>query len=150
MPISKEDRFKLELIDLTDDTLVAHAPTNFTNALQPPSGCIYKIVGLKIDIPIPVGGSAGTHSLTVVHELTDTFQHMYVSSAFDTTIYFQMSEGLGGTTKKPVYPNVLHVLNTLYANHDNPINFVYTNASDADQTGTRIIKVLVKKYREMI
>lgn len=149
MPAITNPNYKLKVVGISDGTTVAHAPSSITNTLQPPKGFVYEVVEIYMNIPIPAGGSSGTHRITVrnqnMHVDARTF---YLDSVFGTGIDIQTctfastSEVPSGATSQE------SAIRTLHASYDNPLDFVYKNSTDADQVGTRIINILVRKYRE--
>lgn len=149
MPYDREGNYTLELIDLSDDTTVAHAPTAITNTLQPPVGFVYEVVNIDYNAPAPVGDSAGTHKVTVEYDGTSL---ALINGNHSTTIKIYQAGFSGDVGEIPgIVDDQLRIMREwLVASYDNPIDFVYTNSTDADQTGTRVLRVWVKKYREAI
>jgi len=148
VPITSLDGVKLKVIDLSDDTQVNSGSASNTQTLIPPEGYIYEVVALKIIIPDPVGSTSGSHTLDI--HISGVDQVLYCSSTSGTSIYYKMSEGWGGTSKKPAFPYSVTFLETIVLNHDIPLTFVYINGTDANQVGTRTIKVLVKEIPERV
>ena len=152
-PITSLDGAKLKLIDLSDDTQVNSGGSTNTQILTPPSGFIYEVVSLAMNFPDPVGSTVNNHSINVTLadiSLADISQVMYASSNTGSLIYYKISEGLIGTSKKPAFPYNVTFLDSIVLNSDVVLTFVYTNNTDAHQTGTRTIKVVVREILERV
>ena len=146
----REDRYKLEIIDISDDTQV-NAAADITNQLKPPVGFIYEIVQVYISIPDPVGSAAGTHTLactsfgmggpafTGTATTGNVIRYRWWALAADS------SEAPSGATQQA---DIL--MSNIYASNSIPLDLKYTNSTDVNQTGTRTMEFLVKKYREAI
>jgi len=150
MTVTHNPFFKLKLIDLSDDTQVNSGGGINTQTLQPAAGFCYQIVKIFVDIPDPVGSAANDHRL-YVGNTTNLDNNAFFSIVSGTGTDITINEyGLGGTTEVPAniaqQQELIYFL--LYCNHDNPIEFLYINNTDVNQTGTRTIKVLVKEYKE--
>lgn len=145
--------FKLKLIDLTDDTTVTSAGGTNTQTLQPPVGKIYEIVKIWFDMPV-VGGTINTHTLkgSYVNSGATLFAFFSATSDHDQNIDTYYGEFSANGTELPSGASnqyqVSHAQFNLFCNYDNPIYFYYVNDTDANQTGTRVIKVLVKESYE--
>jgi len=142
----------LKMIDLSDDTTVASGGGSDTQTLQPPQGQIYKIIELSVDIPDPVGSSANYHRLSIGYQnFTDSNDIIFIQGNFGTDIRIY-NGGLGGDV---VYPaddnNQLPLKRTMiYASYTEPLDFVYTNNTDVNQTGTRKIEIMTAVYKDLI
>lgn len=152
MSFAHNPAYKLELIDLSDDTQVNSGGGTDTEPLQPPVGKIYEVCGLMIDIPDPVGSSANAHTLYVAFG-NETDTKAYVVSASSNTgsaITHAGRYGFIATTVAPsAIANQFAEIHGLIATNALPVLFKYTNSTDANQTGTRMIKVLVRVYNEL-
>lgn len=149
--MDRENMFKIIQIDLSDDTLVTHAPTSTTATLQPPKGFVYQVLNIYCLIPIPAGGTAGTHRLTQRYQNQHTASFLgYLDSVFGTTIVI-IGYSMNATTEVPSGSrNQEEFIRFLKCTHDQPIDFIYKNSTDADQVGTRTLVITVMKYREAI
>jgi len=152
IPVMPLDGYSFELIDLSDDTTVTHAPTTIVNTLQPPAGYIYEVVALYYRANHPVGDTAGTHKLKIIGQNSSFDYYASITSNFDVDITITGGYLFGGTSKLPVTAayqwDVMH--HCLFASYDQPLDFRYTNSLDVDQTGTRTLEVWVKKTAELI
>jgi len=150
-----EDNYKLVEIDLSDDTQVNSGGASNTQTLQPDAGYVYEIINMNISIPDAVGSTAGTHVLQIYWKAAyETGDLIAVMSA---TTGNAISAGYGGTITGDNYEDpgnareqFLMLRNTTICSNTYPISFTYTNNLDANQTGTRTIKILAKQRREAL
>ena len=153
MGMERGSRFRLELIDASDDTSVG-AGTNITNTITPPVGKIYQVIDWDVHIPIPGGGGSGSHELHVrtMNGGSTSQNKLYVKTAFGAELsiggYFEM---VGATTESPsgTAPQNLILTGEVWCDHTNPLKFYYKNDADVAQAGTRRMKILVKEYNEL-
>ena len=144
--------FKLKTVDISDDTQV-NAGANRTDNLTPPAGEIYQVVDMMIQAAAPAGDTAGTHQFEIRTMETNNaiYTKLFCRGNHSTTIrlgtYFVM---VGDSSEIPSADREqLQVMQgMLWANNDNPIKVYYQNDTDANQTGTRTMKFLVKAYKE--
>lgn len=154
MAFNHNHRFKLKLIDLSDNTTVAHAPTSNTQTLQPASGKIYEIIKIFIYIPDPAGSAAGTHEL-IMHHTTDgssVYGTFLLRATTGNSLGTYYSAFTADSAEAPgeaiTQGQILNGFGDILCSYTYPIYFKYTNSTDVDQSGTRVIKVLVKEYNE--
>lgn len=143
--------FKLKLIDLSDDTQVNSGGGTNTQTLQPPNGKIYQVIDIYMHIPDPVGSSANAHTMDVSFQNCYLNENLaYISANTGTAMYISNS-GFVGTSEQPsnAREQYLFAHHSLFCSYDQPINFLYTNNTDANQTGTRRLEIFVKEYNEM-
>jgi hypothetical protein len=154
MSIAFEPYFKLKLIDLSDNTTVASGGGTNTQTLQADVGFIYEIVKFWINIPDAVGSTANTHTLDVYFDASFTGQSRFlrmVSTSGNAILTLNQifsadsSEIPSGSDEQF---DLLNGIAKTYVNNTNTLKFLYTNGLDANQTGTRTIKILVKEYKE--
>jgi len=144
--------FTVELIDLSDNTQVASAGGTNTQSLQPTAGFIYMVENINMNIPAPAGASANDHTMDIGYQGSDDDGLLRITSNFNATM--QMARyAISGTT---VLPSNATVQGTVLSSHrwvcsnDLPIDFLYTNDTDANQTGTRTLIIAVRKYQELV
>jgi hypothetical protein len=153
MPIAFNPHFKLKVIDLTDDTTVGPAGSN-TQTLTPPAGKIYSIKYIYYNAPDPAGSGAGTHELAIERILvTSERRNALVKATTGNTINIGTNSlWAGDSAEYPSNANQQHDLmyrGDLICSNDYPIKFVYNNDTDVNQTGTRVLEILVKEYDEV-
>ena len=155
MGIAFEPFFKVKIISLTDDTQVNSGGGTDTKYLKPDLGYIYEMVLVNIDIEDAAGSTAGTHQIKIIYEASQT------EFTIDNLIaFYRGTTGQDITTAytRPDGPDYekpsTYIDSTLYekryATNTNPLSFQYTNSLDAHQTGTRIIEIMVKEYKEAV
>jgi len=148
--MNRSEFLGIKLIDLSDDTTVSAAGGTDTQTLQPPKGQIYQIIQFDIEIPDPVGSTANNHKFNVKYQnMTDgdiTFCNSNTGSDIKWNAY-----GWIGTTEVPGSDNEQFDLihgGQIWASYDQPVDFVYVNLTDADQTGTRRLEIMVKVWKD--
>jgi len=152
--MDRENNYKLELKDLSEDTTVTHAPTTNTITLQAPVGEIWEVVDMAYNAPAPAGSSAGTHQL--YGRYTDAVSTSFIFkiiSNFGATILMFRNGFQGDVSESPsasadqykiMRDGIIIVSNAV------TFDFEYTNSTDADQVGNRKLTLLVKVRREAI
>jgi len=148
------NNFKLVLENLSDNTTVAHAPTTDVQTLQPESGKVWELIKIWIYIPDPVGSSAGSHKITAYYDSSYVSQSGIFSMTSNTgSAILTAWMAFSCTTALPSASTLTYYITNgwhFYCSNDNPIYFAYTNSTDVDQTGNRILKILVKEYNEVL
>jgi len=103
---------------------------------------------MYLNAPAPAGASSGTHYLRV-SQGTGEQHRLYGKSAYGSSVRFQYGIWLSaGSDKEP--PNEAEQQHNEYgllSDADNPIRIYYKNDTDVSQTGTRSVRILVKKIR---
>lgn len=142
---------KINYKDLTDDATVSHTGGTNSQLLQPPAGKVWQVIYFRMSIPAPVGDTAGTHNMkisyydgTVYHNIVEIVSNHSTSCE---SYYFQFQ---GTSSEAPANAGQQQeiVSRLLWASNSYPIRFIYTNDTDADQTGTRQLDIWVKEYTE--
>jgi hypothetical protein len=110
------------------------------------------VVDIAVSLPDAVGSTAGTHKLDVyLHTVTQASKKLTIQGNTGTaTIRIGDYFALVGDSESPsLESNQQSIIRgALWCNNTNTITFRYTNNLDANQTGTRTIKVLVKEFKE--
>jgi hypothetical protein len=155
MTVTHNPFFKLKLIDLSDDTQVNSGGSTNTQTLQPAAGFIYQIVKIWVEIPDAVGSTAGTHNLWVAYDTSFQAQSAIFFMSSNTGNNIQTyANALDGDSEQPTasgqQQDIISGGIEIFCDYTNTIYFKYTNNLDANQTGTRTIKVLVKEYKEAV
>jgi hypothetical protein len=144
--------FTIEMVDLTDDTQVNSGGGTDTQSLQPDAGYVYEVVDIYAYIPDPVGSTANSHKLAISMQNCTTAENIAtIISATGNYIAISCSGFVGSTSEQPSNHREQFLIKQgglLFASNSQPLDFKYTNSTDANQTGTRRIEVWVKKYRE--
>jgi len=152
--ITFEPYFKLKKVDLSTTSAVASGGGTDTIQLQPSTGYIYNIVAMDVYVPAPAGATANTHVMNVMwgNGSSTRLNYFQNSCNFGTAMYIGIYGLMIGDTEQPSGDgNQMDVVyGRMWANNTNPINFEYTNNTDANQTGTREYIFLVKEYKEAI
>jgi hypothetical protein len=141
----------IKLIDLSTDDTVASAGSD-TVQLQPPSGKIYKIIGMYVDILDPSGSSSGSHKFRCASNgMSDSRVYFETNSDSGAGITFS-NAGFVATTEQPSSSSdqyrIMH--EWLYASNSIPLDFEYANSTDVAQSQTRTLEILVAVYKELI
>ncbi len=151
MPVALNQNFKLRLIDLSDDTTIAHAPTSLTVQAKPAPGRVWHIVDFFYYGPDPAGSAAGAHKIEIRNTgVSPTCYNFRLSSNSGTDIYIShvtLTGTAGAPSTAPAASNALQ--RGLYASNSLPLDITYTNSTDVDQSGTRQCYLVVKEYREL-
>jgi len=142
--------FTVIQVDLSDDTTVAHAPTTVETLLQPPEGYAYQLIMWNIRMPDPAGSAAGTHTLRCHQQglsyIDNRLWQAVSNTGTDIVVgrYFQIIATTDSPSQSSDQSDMMR--GGCWATHAMPIIFEYTNGTDVDQSGTRKIQLLVKKY----
>jgi len=151
MTIAFNPYFELVEIDLSDNTSIAPGGTN-TQTLTPPAGFCYQIVGIYYSAPDPAGSGAGTHELNVYYDTATEYpyQLIFLQSATGSGIYIGKYASFIATTEQPTgsLQASLCYGGYIWCTNTEPILFEYDNDTDVNQTANRILRVLVKKYKQ--
>jgi len=141
--------FKIKLVNLTNDTQV-NAGNDNTQTLRPLAGKIYKIIYFYYYAPDPVGSAAGTHDIRIQYDLTGTKRNVALCKATTGNIVAigTNSSWTGDSSEVPSTATEQHTMlyHDLWASYDFPLYFLYENDTDVNQTGTRVLEILVKEY----
>jgi len=149
--MDRENNYKLEIVDLSDDTEVAHTVGTNTQLLQPPVGFVYEVMAIDYDAPTIGGSSSGTHRLYIT---PDSFISpvALIIATFASYVRIRDFQFYGNQAETPsAAASQFTIINSgLVASYDHPITFEYFNWTDVAQAGTRALIFVVKKYREAI
>jgi hypothetical protein len=150
MGIQTTNKSKLKLIDLSDNTSVASSGGTDTQTLQPNSGYIYKIVNMLVVIPA-IAAASGAHTLSFKSQNTTSGYNIIKLSGTDGAVmriyqgnFYADSESPSGASEQFL---LIHG-GLLMASNDEPIDIIYKNSSDTNQTGTRTLEILVEEIPE--
>jgi len=143
---------KLKVGDYTNSSTVAPAGDHEIT-FAPDHGFLRKILSIYIDIPNPVGSTAGNHYLHAYWNTASKIgsTYIYLDTPTGTAIKTYYGEFVASTTEKPSNSTLqsevlLGGATELWASKDYPIYFYYYNNTDVNQTGSRR---LIIRYLEM-
>lgn len=148
--ITKHNRLLgMKLIDLSDNTQVNSGGGTNTQTLQPPQGLMYKVVDMYYSAIDPVGSSANNHRLYVNWSGRSDYGPIFISANTGANIKIQYN-GFDGTAEVPanIGDQYKVMREWLHCTYDLPIEFKYENNTDANQTGTRTLEIIVEVYAE--
>jgi len=152
MVVTKNNGSKLKVIDLTQ-TATVNSGADDTQELKPSSGYIYIVRGIFCYIADPSGSTSGTHDIRVFLINGGATRHTAIVCKANTgsAIGINHHNLNGDSLELPSDVGVQNDLLTkgsLMASYDYPIDFNYNNDTDANQTGTRTLKILVEEIPE--
>lgn len=151
-PITTMDSRSVEWIDLSDTTQV-NAAANNTQTLQPPKGFLYEIRGMAAKFPDPVGSGAGSHTIFMnIAGSASIYGRLFsATSDFGSDISYAARYGWLATATYPSSGDSQRQLyQTTIVSNEYPLDFLYSNNTDVNQTGNREIYLLVLKTQEVI
>jgi len=145
--IAKEAvKFAFSTIENTS-TLVAGATE--TVEVSPPSGVVYQLLQARLQVSAPPGATTGSHKMVIL-SIDGSSNHIDLVSTYNVGILFRSSHV---DTATKYYPSddaaLLHALTLVYGTNSRPIVVQYKNHTDADQTNTRTIKLVMKILDEI-
>ena len=143
---------KLRVHNLNDDTQVNAGGNTNTQKIEPVAGTIEKVAAIHMVIPA-IGGASGNQSMAIKlnADATYTFTVAELIGANGGAIYITKSNFVGDTESPSSGPEQLKlILDGMIGNNDYNMSFVYRNDSDVNQTGTRVLQVLTKVYKEVL
>jgi len=147
-----------ERIDCSSDSSVASGGGTETMQLKPDVGFIYTVKRIALYIPDPAGSSANSHKLLCRTGASSTAGVGSVNAVFylSSNTGSSMKTQYGAFDATSEYPSgatqqheIIAGETGLMASNDQPIDFVYTNDTDVNQTATKHIYVWVEKVPEM-
>lgn len=149
MGYTQRQKLSINSVDLSDNTTV-NAGANKTETLQPNAGKIYQIIGLYVSIADPSGSTSGTHELRIKYQNNNTY--IQIKATTGNIISVNQNLFTGDSAEKPsgtAQQFEIMYYGILYASYDQPLDFEYYNDTDANQTGTRTIQLIVKEVKEV-
>lgn len=148
MAVTKNNGSKLKLIDLSTNDTVASGGGTDDVLLQPSSGYIYRVNNIYLLIPDPSGSTSGTHQVFVRTEGGETY-FAKIKSATGGNVAINYLAFEGDIEERPTgATEQLAIIQNLIASNDFPLEFAYTNSTDANQTGNRQLNILVEEIPE--
>jgi len=148
----------LKVINLSDNTQVNSGGNTNVQTLQPPEGLIYKVIHLQYSASDPAGSTTGTHSFYVFYDATDITDLdgdiflIRLSGNTGTNILINYDELTGDyeTPGSDQESKTFFAGRTLNASNSIPLDFKYYNNTDANQTATRQLNMIVEVYKEVL
>lgn len=149
MPVVKKANYTTRLIDLSESTTVAHAPTTRTVSLTPPAGKIWEIIDIYYMAAAPIGASSGDHRISIRYQGVGEVK-CYCESVFGSFVSMRWCAFYGNSEIPSTAQTQLDLmtLGILIASNNVPLDFEYYNTTDVDKTGTRTLEIVVKEYAE--
>jgi hypothetical protein len=143
----KENRYRLLLLDETESTTV-NAGANGDISLQPPDGYIYEVISFKWSIP-GIAASAGNHNVYIYIDLTRSFAIATAQNVGTNNIVYNYDNWETAASETPSQVREQFKLpEHIIASNDYPVLFRYANGTDTNQTGSRILILLIRVFRE--
>jgi len=144
----------IKLLDHSTSATVAAAATEDTT-IQAPKGQCYRINRISFEIPDPAGSSSGSHTLYLLYNLTDRPQEGLIGAAGNfgtsiTTSYGIMSASDESPSGNAEQNRVIMGLSRNWITSTIPLYWRYVNGTDVSQTGSRLLKLLVEVYKEVL
>lgn len=128
------------------DSLASGGQDNVSFA--PPEGWIYEIISARLVAGAVPGASSGNHLFRVNHSATGSTL-LYGKASYNKQLRYDSGEWIDADLEQlpSDKTNQLRVLRGVRIDSDTGITVNYTNGTDADQTGTRYMRFLVRKFR---
>jgi len=148
MGLKTSNKSTFELLDLTEtDTVNAGATKTVTVTAD--EGEIWIVRDIRMSIPDPAGSSSGNHLFYLRRSDTDV-EMGYLYAAFGNNININDGALAGAGGEEPTGSENQRELirNNIYITSTLPFQFHYYNNTDVNQTGTRLLKVLIEKVKE--
>jgi len=143
----------IKFIDLSTTDTVNSGVTE-TTAITPPEGQIYSLIGLEVAIPDPAGSASGDHTFQLVNSsFSNLSEYLLCVRNSGGAINAQNDAGLVGDTEMPsgIDEQLFAILGErIWCSNSIPLNVVYENDTDVNQTGSRTMKFLFKVYKEVL
>jgi len=144
--------FRLHYVDLSDDTTVSSGGGTDTQTLRPNEGEIYVVYNTYANIPA-IGGASGDHDLEAFWKSSSGQLRAFKLDGTDGAVMYILGYGGGfaASTEQPSDSDdqmELMMRGGIVLSYDHYMNFVYTNDSDTNQSGTRTLKIWVKVFSE--
>lgn len=126
-----------------DQTANLAAGSTQTTEVYAPAGGIYRVKGLNLRADGP-GGTTGTHQFRIEQE---SVKHLTGSSLYSSLLQFQRSyfRAADNNVDPPTDRHVYDALTSATATENKPVRIPYYNNSDATQTATRTIRLIVEE-----
>jgi len=143
---------KIKLIDLSSTAQVNSGGATNVQALRPAAGKIYEVIGIEYDGSDPSGSTSGTHYLKAEYtDGTDNCELFIITATTGNDVDIHYSRFVGDSAETPTAENPQVDLITgrrIICSNSVYVNFTYKNNTDANQTGTRELILIVKEYTE--
>jgi len=144
-PIPKK---KIVYVDASGDTTVP-AGSNEAITIQPPAGKIWRVVDVTFKASPPSGASSGTHRVGFGHYGCLTPELPQISANYDIYITIHNTYPIAySTTDFNTKNDFVDYIRGRKFSNAYPMRVVYFNGTDADQTNTRIIRLVLEEEDE--
>ena len=129
----------------TDYSQVLNVPAgnNVLITITPPSGELWRVKNLTVQMLAPIGATTGDHKVIIRSVANnDSNRHLYASNAYNASIsilanYIYIASTKQPTTEQSQQATILNIVLTNQA----PLYLYYVNSTDVAQTGQAIIGV---------
>lgn len=125
----------------TSATVAAGAVESIT--VYAPSGQISKLQAMVIDIPTPTGALSGNHYVYVQYSIAN-ITSMYANSNYNVKVVFRNSQWEIADIAKAPATEAVTAMQGFEFDDVIGLTFFYGNNTDVAQTGSRMIKVVLK------
>lgn len=146
----KSNKKKIVYVDASSTTTVP-AGGDETIIIQPPKGKIWRLRSFYFEVSAIAGATEGTHSLRVHTYSTPAGHAPYIANTYNAPICVCDSVpapwGYNSLSPNDQF-GWQKYLQSLIASYNYPLTVFYKNGTDADQTKTRTIRLLVEEEDE--
>jgi len=142
--------FSIEVIDLSDDSQVNSGGGTDTQTLQAPAGYIYQVFAIEYN-NAAIGGASGDHKFYIRWtDGTNTKNAAQLVGTDGASMAIDLQYGFAASSEFPssISDQLNFICGRLFASNTYYVDFYYINSSDTNKTGTRTLKIWVKKYKE--
>lgn len=136
-------------MDTLSQVVNVAAGGNKTFTITPPTGELWHIKMISLDIPVATGATTGSQVIEgfFTTAATSLNQFLSVVSNASTKIVIRSNQPMTKTSSYPPDPEFANQIRSTVISNSNPLILVYSNLTDVAQTGTiglKILKVIEK------
>jgi hypothetical protein len=122
------------------------AGSNESVDMYAPDGTIANVLAMYLNANPPAGATTGTHSFDVLAGTAQVINYMSGTSVFSSKVEYKYNEfSTADSQKLPVSNEPLSVLRNIYFDSRLGLRFVYTNQTNAIQSGQRKYQIIYLK-----
>jgi hypothetical protein len=114
-----------------------------------PSGSVYRVKAMSIDIDPPGSATTGAHSIGMRSASASALSSMKGKSEYSARLFFQYSywenSSANGYPKPPTNEAQIMAIQNALATENQPLRFKYVNDTDVVQSNERKIKLVVEE-----
>jgi len=142
------NRKKIVYVDASSSTTVT-AGSLETITIQPPQGKIWKVIQFYFKVSAPAGATSGNQYAGITNNQFSLFEQPYASTTYSGTIEIRHYPHEYNLLKPSISVEEFgHFIERLKGSYDYPLAVKYQNATDVNQTNTRIIKLILEEEDE--